>query len=435
MRHCMWPLFVLLLVLPVTLLAENWPTATPESVGMSSERLARITPIMQRFVDEGKLPCVVTLIARHGKVVHFEKVGYQDVENKVPVRDDTMCRMYSQTKPVTGVAVMILYEEGHFLLDDPISKYLPEFAAMKVMAHKDTGELEDAKPILVKHLLTHTAGMTYDFDRSADPVAARYRDNGVTAISDMSDATSLAEWTTKLSRQPLLAQPGTEWRYSVGMDVLGRLVEVWSGQKFDDFVRQRILQPLQMDDTDFYAPAEKHDRLATLYVLNEDGKMEVLKDKDSIDTLYRVPPKFPLGGGGSGLVSTPRDFFRFAQMLLNGGRLDGVQILSRKTVELMTSDHLPAAMGADPLSGASSLGSNPLDRGIGFGFTGSVVVNSARAGSLMSAGSFGWGGAAGTFFWIDPKENMTVLLFTHLMVPPYELHRRLDVLVNQAIVD
>jgi CubicO group peptidase (beta-lactamase class C family) len=168
-------------------------------------------------------------------------------------------------------------------------------------------------------------------------------------------------------------------------------------------------------------------------VLNENGKMEVLKD--SIDTLYRIPPKFPLGGGGSGLVSTPRDYFRFAQMLLNGGRLDGVQILSRKTVELMTSDHLPAAMGADPLSGASSLGSNPLDRGAGFGFTGMVVVNSARGGSLCSAGSFGWGGAAGTSFWIDPKEDMTVLLFTHLMVPPYELHNRLDVLANQAIVE
>ncbi len=433
MRHCMWPLFVLLLVLPVTLLAENWPTATPESVGMSSERLARIGPIMQQFVDDGKLPCVITMIARRGKVVYFDKIGYQDVENKVPVRDDTIFRMCSQTKPVTGVAVMILYEEGKFLLNDPVSKYLPEFAAMKVMSHRDTGELEDAEPILVKHLLTHTAGMTCDFDRSADPVAARYRDNGVTSFSDMSDATSLAEWTTKLSRQPLLAQPGTEWRYSVGMDVLGRLVEVWSGQKFDDFVRQRILQPLQMHDTDFYAPPERHDRLATLYMLKEDGKMEVLEE--SIDTRFRVPPKFPLGGGGSGLVSTPRDFFRFAQMLLNGGRLDGVRILSRKTVELMTSDHLPAAMGADPLSGASSLGSNPLDRGVGFGFTGSVVVNPARAGSLRSAGSFGWGGAAGTFFWIDPKEDMTVLLFTHLMVPSYDLHSRLDVLANQAIAD
>jgi CubicO group peptidase (beta-lactamase class C family) len=331
---------------------------------------------------------------------------------------------------------MILYEEGKFLLDDPISKYLPEFENMKVMIYKDTGELEDAEPIRVKHLLTHTAGLTYEFNRSADPVAQMYMDAGVVAVGYDCEAASLEDWAKRLARQPLIAQPGTRWHYSVAMDLLGRLVEVWSGEPFDVFMRERIFRPLKMQDTAFYAPQEKHDRLATIYRLNEDGQMEV---EPQLNKNWLHPPKFPMGG--SGLVSTPRDFYRFAQMLVNGGELGGIRVLSPQTVRLMTSDHLPNSMGANPLSGARQVfgdvgdDSDPLDRGVGFGFTGSVLVNQARTNTIGSPGRFGWGGAGGTFFGVDPQEEMVVLFFTQRMGPKYKLRKRLEVLVNQAIVE
>jgi CubicO group peptidase (beta-lactamase class C family) len=219
------------------------------------------------------------------------------------------------------------------------------------------------------------------------------------------------------------------------MDLLGRLVEVWSGKPFDVFLHERIFMPLKMDDTAFYAPKDKHSRLATLYRLNEDAKLIVAEGNAS----FRAPPKLPMGG--SGLVSTPRDFFRFAQMLTNGGELDGVRILSPLTVTLMTSDHLPSSMGAQPLTLNPTsvfeplVESDPLDRGVGFGFTGSVLVNQAKANTIGLPGTFGWGGAAGTFFRINVKERTAVLFFTQLMVPPYDVNRRLQVLVNQALIE
>ena len=417
----------LVLILPVTSFATDWPTAKPEEVGMSSEKLAKISPMMRQLVEEENAPCGVVMVARKGKVVFFDKCGYQDVENAKPVQDDTIFRMYSMTKPVTGVAVMILYEEGKFQLDDPISKYLREFSHMEVLNEK-TGKRVDAQPITVKHLLTHTSGLIYGSPDSPNPVGRMYGDAGIGPNCCVSDAESLDEWTKKLAKIPLIAQPGTQWNYGVSMDVLARLVEVWSGKSFDTFLRERIFEPLDMRDTGFHVPTEKHDRLSVLYDKNEDGDVVI----DHLENrAFLSPAKFPMGG--TGLVSTPRDYFRFLQMLVDRGEFNGVRILAPKTVELMTRDHLPKSMGANPFAEEPETESNPLDRKHGFGFTVRVYMNPEQGKTTY----YTWGGHAGTSFFILPQEEMSYLFFTQTkaqtsMKPEQRIGRRLGSLALGA---
>ena len=416
--------------------------AEPESVGMSSERLERIGEGMRRLIDDGKIPGTVTLVARRGKVVHFETNGLRDVAAGLPMERDTIFRLYSQSKVVTGAAVMILFEEGHFLLTDPVSKYLPEFAEMQVYLGEEDGEMvtEPAGPITIQQLATHTSGLTYGFIPTA--VGKMYTENGVVATgtplpiegdeADVAPPTSLQEWSERLAALPLLAQPGTEWNYSVGMDVLGRLVEAVSGMSFGEFLRERLFDPLGMTDTGFYVPDSKVDRFAANYGPSEDGGMTLLDDPGT--SAYRKPPALEMGGAG--LVGTVGDYLRFAQMLANKGEFQGTRILGRKTVEFMTSNHLTPVFPDDPMTSLRAQFGGSRQWGVGFGITGSVVTNPATSGLPVSNGTFSWGGAATTGFWIDHEEEIVGISHTQLTPSgTYPVRELMQLLTYQAIVD
>ena len=435
LRRAVLLLWVATLVVSPSLLfaaaADEVTLATAEEVGMSSERLARIVPGMQRLIDAKKIPGTVTLVARHGKVVHFEAAGSQNVEAGEPMRKDTLFRLYSQSKPITGVATMILFEEGHFLLGDPIAKYLPEFKSMRVFKGMKGGEIETepARAITIHHLLTHTSGLTYDFLPS--PVARLYQENGVVGAAPGARFANLEEWSQALAKQPLVAQPGTAWNYSVGMDVLGRLIEEVSGQTFREFLMERIFVPLGMSDTDFYVPDDKLARFAANYSPSAEGMSLV----DAPETSpYRKLPALEMGG--SGLVGTAADYLRFAQMLANGGEIDGVRILGSKTVELMMSNHMHPEMPPDPLSSLFGAMGGERAWGMGFGLTGSVVTDPALAGLPVSEGVFSWGGAATTHFWVDPEEDLVGIVLTQLLPDgTYPVRQLMQLLTYQAIVD
>ena len=301
--------------------------AVPETVGVSTERLDRIRPVMQSYVDKGNLPGFLTVVARKGKIVHFEPIGMRDVENAKPVEADTIFRIYSMSKPITSVAVMMLYEEGHFQLGTSVSRFIPEFKNMKVYNEDQTEILDAKKDIKIKHLLMHTAGFTYGW--GGKPVDKRYRE-----LKVLASGSTLSDMARKLSEIPLVHEPGEKWTYGVSTDVLGYLVEVVSGMPFEDFLQSRLFGPLGMEDTGFSVPSEKVDRFAALYRPNKENGMDRVGEaplaKDDVSF-------FPSGGGG--LVSTAGDYMRFAQMLLNGGELDGIRILGKKTVELMRYPH------------------------------------------------------------------------------------------------
>ena len=380
---------------------QGLPIAVPEEVGVSAERLERIRPVMQGYVDKGNLPGFLTVIARRGKIVHFETIGMQDVENKKPVEPDTIFRIYSMSKPITSVAVMILYEEGHFQLGTPVSKFIPEFENMKVYNEEQT-EISDAKEkITIKHLLMHTAGLTYGWGDK--PVDERYKE-----LKIMEPGTTLADMARKLSDIPLVHEPGERWTYGVSVDVLGYLIEVISEMPFEEFLQARLFGPLGMVDTSFSVPPEKRDRFAALYTPTKENGLERVGKKATANDEFTF---FPSGGGG--LVSTAADYMRFSQMLLNGGELDGVRILGKKTVELMRYPH--------------------HDNWFGLGF--SVVTDKEPPDILESIGNFSWGGAAATIFWIDPKEELIGLLMTQLFSNPYPFHQQFKVLTYQALTE
>jgi CubicO group peptidase (beta-lactamase class C family) len=412
------------LVVP-TAFAEELPQASPESVGMSSTRLERLSGKMQTYVDRGQLPGAITVVARQGKVVQFEQFGMMDAENGTKMRPDALFRIFSMTKPVTGVAVMILFEEGRFLLTDPVAKYLTEFEDLQVFAggSADDPQTEPAGPITIEQLLTHTSGLAYD-----DPgpgVNEMYR------VADLWTVASLKEFTEKLTGLPLLYQPGTRWHYSVSMDVLGRLVEVVSGQPFDRFLAERILDPLDMEDTAFYVPAEKADRLAALYRAASDGGFERVKREGTDPAMS--PDSVPFGG--SGLLSSARDYLRFAQMLANGGELDGVRILGRKTVDLMLGDHLGSRLGPAPLAGFEPWLQSSAS-GVGFGYTGAVITDPALSNLPGSVGQFFWGGWASTFFFIDREEQLVGMILAQLIPSDaYPLRADARILTYQALID
>ena len=401
--------------------------ATPEQVGMCSQRLARIGPWMRTWVDSGRLPGMVTLVARRGRVAYFDSYGLRDVAAGAPMNADTVFRIYSMTKPLTSVAIMMLYEQGHFQLDTPIAHFLPMFADMRVFVggnaeHYDTVAADG--PITFRHLLTHTSGLTYGV-LEATPVDALYRQHGV---DFQSAERPLLDMMAPLAALPLLNHPGAEWNYSVATDVLGALVEVIAGQPFETFMREHILAPLALNDTDFHVRAENHARFAANYTRGRDGGLKQIDG--ATDSRYLKPRTLISGGGG--LVSTAADYFRFCSFMRNLGELDGVRLLGRKTVEFMTQNHLRGDMAdmGQPRFSESSYS------GIGFGLGFSVMLDPAKAEIIGSPGEYAWGGAASTAFWIDPQEDLAVILLTQLLPSStYPLRRELRVLSYQALID
>jgi CubicO group peptidase (beta-lactamase class C family) len=399
----------------------------PEDVGLSSERLERIDGWMRRQVEEGKLPGLLTMVARRRQVVWLRTTGMADLARGKPMAPDTIFRIYSMTKPLTSVAVMMLYEQGLFQLDDPITRFLPCFRDMRVFTGGSRTKWESVpaeRDITFRDLLSHTSGLTYGFLDST-LVDAMYRDAGVDFQTSPESLQTVVETAASL---PLLAQPGREWNYSIATDVLGYLVAEISGQPFGQFLRERVILPLGMHDTDFHVPPEKIDRFAANYTPGDNGTLKLIDDPR--ESRYGATQRLCSGGGG--LVSTAADYMRFCEFMLNKGELDGARLLGRKTVELMTMNHLPGDMAA---MGQPRFSESPYT-GIGFGLGFSVMLDPSRAQILGTAGEYAWGGAASTAFWIDPAEELAVILLTQLMPSStYPIRRELRVLTYQAIID
>jgi CubicO group peptidase (beta-lactamase class C family) len=403
--------------------AQRPAPATPVAAGAAVERLDRLHRGMQGFVDRNEAGGIVTLIARDGKVVDLHAVGFQDKEAKTPMRTDTIFRIASMTKPITSVAVMMLYEEGKLFLTDPVSKFIPAFKNLQVA--ETGGNVPARRMISIRDLLTHRSGLTYGF-LNGGVVGSSYRKNGVT--DGLTTATmTLAEGIDKLAAEPLIAQPGAAFNYSLSTDVLGRVVEVASGQPFEMFVRERILKPLKMVDTDFTVPDAKWSRMATVYSPDGKGGIRPMQDPESFGNTHMSPIAYYKSrtyfSGGAGLVSTASDYLRFGQMLLNGGVIDGVRLLSPKTIELMTMSHTDDLQGTLSIAGAG--------RGFGLGF--SVVTDVAATQSVGSPGMFGWSGIYGTNFWVDPKERLVAIVMVQ-RYPGSTVAAAFQPLVYQALV-
>ncbi len=398
--------------------ATTLATATPESVGMSSERLARIGPAMQRYIEAELVPGTITAVMRRGKLVHFTMQGDMDVANHRPMQRDAIFRIASMTKPITSVALMMLWEEGHFQLRDPVAKFLPEFANPKVSTTEDssgeTGELVDVdRPIHIRDMLTHTAGLANNYIGNGDFYRKASR-----ALPD----DDLEAYIKRLATLPLNYQPGTAWQYSAATSVVGRLVEVMAGQPLDKFLDVRIFQPLGMTDTHFFLSEEKAARLAAQYQPGEDDRIE-LQDPGSAKSRWATGPKKLFRGSG-GLVSTIDDYLRFQQTMFNGGELNGERILAPTTVSLMMENHT---------------GDLPLwlpGPGMGFGLGYGIVTDRGAAATPLSLGSAYWGGAYCTLSWIDREQEIVAVLMTQ--VRPYRhinIRQDFQVLVHQAIID
>lgn len=371
----------------------------PQTVGFDAQRLGRLDAAMAKVVADGRVAGMTTLLVRHGKLVQYKTYGQASLADAKPMTKDTIVRIYSMTKPITGVAMMILFEEGKWNLDDPVSKYVPELANLTVMTGvDDKGQIITVpakRSPTMREVMSHTAGFGYGLEYT-NPVDKQFRDKGVLASS------SLQEAVNRVATIPLKFQPGTEWAYSISVDLQGYIVEKLSGQKLGDFMKSRIFDPLKMKDTAFYTGPEKASRLAALYVGDpRSGKLVEAKSIASF-TLpdYIKPPLMESGGGG--LVSTTSDYGRFAQMILNKGELDGVRILAPATVELMGTN----AISKDVLVNANGSIGTRFNEAVGFGLDFLVVNDPRKAGSLVGKGTLSWGGAAGTWFWIDPTNDL-----------------------------
>ena len=370
------------------------PETKPESVGFSAERLARLDGSMRALVDSKKVAGMVTVLARHGKVVEEKTYGYADVAGQKPMQKDTIVRIYSMTKPITGIAMMMLYEEGKWKPSDPIARFIPEFRDLKVYSGVD----KDGQPTLDKpghaptmgELMSHTAGFTYGFFGST-PVDKMYQG------ADLLNAPNLQEFINRVAKLPLLYQPGEGWVYSVSVDIQGYLVEKLSGKPFAEFLRERIFAPLGMKDTGFYVPAEKLNRVASIYQSDATPGANPMPKDPGISQ----PPGLPSGGGG--LYSTAGDYLRFAQMVLNGGELNGVRLVAPSTIELMRSNHV-----SDEVKSARKFGIGlyQMQPGLGFGFDFAILEEPLKLGSTAGKGTFLWDGVAGTWFWIDPANDV-----------------------------
>ena len=407
------------------------PDINPSEAGFDAERLRRIDRHFARYVDDGRLPGWQIAISRGGKVVHSSTYGHRDIDAQLSFESDSIVRMFSMTKPITSVAAMMLYEEGAFQLKDPIKKWLPEFGDTRV--YKSGSFLKpatepQAEPIRVWHLLTHTSGLTYGF-HNTHAVDAMYRKAGFEW--GVPGGADLAECCARWAELPLVFQPGSEWNYGVSTDVLGRLIEVISGQSLDDFFQSRIFGPLEMNDTGFSVPEDKTDRFARLYVPNPANGKAI----PAPAVLVSDPTKTPaMLSGGGGLAGTANDYLRFAQMLLNRGELDGVRLLGTRTVGYMTSNHLPG--DADLEAFGRPLFAETSFDGVGFGLGFSVVLDPVKNKVLRSVGEYAWGGAASTLFWVDPKEEIIAVFLTQLLPSrTHPIRAELLRLVYQALID
>ena len=402
----------------------------PGVLGFDSRRLARMDRHLERYVDDGRLPGWLISVSRHGKVAHLSTSGQRDVEAGLAVEADTIWRIFSMTKPITAVAALMLWEEGGFELKDRVSDYLPAFAETKVwrMGSTNNPVLDPVtEPMQLWHLMSHTSGLTYGFVYS-HPVDALYRQAGFEW--GVPDGIDLAGICDRLAGLPLVFQPGTEWTYSMGLDVLGRVIEVITGTSFDEYLRANVLEPLGMTDTGWSVPEADASRLAALY-----GPHPTTRRATRLEAMGRGAlraPKAHMGGGG--LVSTAHDYHRFAQMLVNHGSLDGVRVLAPSTVQFMASNHLPG--NADLTEFGRALFSETAFDGVGFGLGVSVTLDPVKAKVPGSVGDFGWGGAASTAFWVDPVEDMTVMFLTQLTPSStHPIRPQLKQLVHQAIID
>ena len=412
----------------IVAVAQDLPTAKPEALGLSTERLERIATLVQREINDKRVAGAVTLVMRHGKVAWFKAQGMADREAAKQMRTDSMFRICSMTKPITSVAVMMLYEEGKFQLEDPISQYLPEFKNPKVLAKTSDGKtytVPAIREITIRDLLRHTSGLTYHWNADLGPM---YKDANVAHGLLPYDGTA-EDNAKRLGTVPLLFNPGERWEYSLGVDVLGRLVEVVSGKSLDEFFRTRILEPLGMKDTYFYPPDNKIDRLATAYTYYEDKGLNRFPDAPITEGAMSYSADYPMRGpkklfsGGAGLVSTAADYARFCQMMLDGGKTGNVRLLSRKSVELMSHDQLGKIKMAED-----------YDFGFGLGFG----VSGAREPipELGTPGEYAWGGFFYTAFTIDPKEDMIVIFMAQLHpTGGLTLDRQVHTMAYQAIND
>ncbi|MDE0691860.1 MAG: serine hydrolase [Gammaproteobacteria bacterium] len=414
---------LLALAFSVSATAADLREAPADEVGMSAERLDRITAMAQGYVDEGKLAGVITLVARDGAIVHYEAVGNRGVNDDRPLEKDALFRIFSMTKPITAAAAMILYEEGKFQLSDPVSKFVPEFENLTVLG--DDGVIRPAEnEMTMQQLLSHTTGLSYGFN-PADAVDQRYQ------AAELWSSKDLDELTEKIAALPLKFEPGAQWHYSVAVDITGVVVERISGQTFDVFLKERIFDPLGMEDTFFNVPEDKRDRFLPNHTW--DAENETLVQTGSDEDVFVGYTDTTLFSGGGGLVSTTMDYLRFSEMMRRGGELDGVRILGPKTVAYMASDHLPGAISA------GGAGERPADallgNGFGFGLGFGIVTDPVAARVIGSAGEFNWGGAAGTVFWIDPVEHLVVIGMIQLMGSPWPLRAELKTLTYQALTE
>ena len=391
------------------------PKVDPAQVGLSQERLDRITAALQADVERGHLAGAIGVVARQGKIGYWQTVGMADRENGRAMSDDTIFRIYSMTKPIVGVGLMTLYEEGRFNLRDQVRNYIPELGGLEVLVGDTTTKAR--REMTVQDLMRHTAGMGYGGgDTAADK---KFRELDV-----LGGNRSIDDFIQKLAQVPLKHHPGSAWEYSVSVDVQGRLIEVLSGQDLDTFLNERVFGPLDMRDTGFTVPEEKKDRFVQMYAKTEDGEGIEPASADRSTGYYDYESKWFSGGGG--LVSTTRDYLRFCQMMLNGGMLGDQRILSRKTIELMTRDHVEGVRRA----------SRTLSDGYGFGLDFAVHVDRAKSGLNGSLGEYNWGGLAGTIFWIDPTEEMIGLYMIQLLPPRFGDGRgQFKRLAYQAIAD
>jgi CubicO group peptidase (beta-lactamase class C family) len=416
----------------------NWPlpSAEPEDVGFSSERLARICPGLQKFIDKGMIVNLVTLVARHGKVVHFAAQGYMDLDSKKPAKKETICRLWSNSKPIAGTATMICVEEGLLNLDDPVSKYIPAFKNQVVRAEVGKGgkygiaTVPAVREVTVRDCLRNTTGLTTP--RRA-PISYLTEFSKVLPKSGLLDdpekiSGNIREKVEALAKIPLESQPGTQYEYQVGYPIVGIILEMVTGKTLEEFYQERIFKPLGMKDTSFYLPRNKLDRFPALYRPVQDAggwKLSIVEKPETSEKVTGPKNYFEAGGGGGGLLSTAADYSRFAQMLLNGGELEGARILGRKTVELMTSSHTGDLVLPNP--------------GPGFGF--GMGVGSYKGGdipTMRSIGTYGWSGAAGTTFFADPKEDLLCVcfsqIFTHRVMIDNTYQEEFERLVYQSLI-
>ena len=403
----------------------------PDAAGLDAGRLERITEHLNRsYIEPQKIAGCQTVVHRHGAVGYFSSLGSMDLERGKPVAEDTIWRIYSMTKPITGVALMTLYERGHFRLNDPVHRFIPEWRDLKVAERQPDGSkrlVEPERPMTVRDALMHMTGLGWGIDGPL--VMDRFLE--AMAVVRGGPEGTLQSMIERLAEKPLVFHPGTRWLYGLSTDLCGRLVEVISGQRFDDYLRTEIFEPLQMHDTGFFVPDAEIDRFAASYGRRKNKTLKLLDNPEK--SAYRRPPNFLSGGGG--LVSTIEDYLRFCRMLVQGGELDGVRVLGRKTVELLATNHLPGGGQLADFALPGGYGETGFD-GVGFGLTMAVGLGPVATQSIGSTGDYYWGGAASTIFWIDPAEDLVVVFMTQLMPSAtFDFRGQLKSIVYPAIVD